>query len=97
MITNLKQVPIGTNGGVTVTGELVAIAGGFAVCAVAFLLNVITPEMAAICTIAGFIGTNIDSFVGATLENHGYVGNAGTNLLATIGGGIVAVGLYFFV
>jgi uncharacterized protein (TIGR00297 family) len=94
MITTFKKVPIGTNGGVTLTGEFVALLGGFTVSLVALLFNVITPEMMMICTLAGFVGTNIDSLVGATLENRGFLGNAGTNLLATIGGGIFAVMLY---
>ncbi|NMB78343.1 MAG: TIGR00297 family protein [Methanomicrobiales archaeon] len=96
LITTFKQVPIGTNGGVTLTGEVVAVLGGLAVSLVAFLLGVITPEMVAICTLAGFVGTNIDSLIGATLENKGFLGNAGTNLLATIGGGIFAVALFLF-
>lgn len=94
MITTLKKVPIGTNGGVTPTGEFIAILGSFTVSLVALLLNVITPEMMIICTIAGFVGTNIDSLVGALLENRGFFGNAGTNLVATIGGGVFAVVLY---
>jgi len=94
LITTLKKVPVGTNGGITLTGETVSIIGGFAVSAVALFLNMITPEMAVICTVTGFIGTNIDSLVGATLENKGYLGNAGTNLIATVSGGIVAVGIY---
>ena len=94
LITTLKKVPIGTNGGITVTGETVALIGGFVVSVVAMFLNVITPPMMVICTLAGFVGTNIDSVVGATLENKGFLGNAGTNLLATLGGGIFAVILY---
>jgi uncharacterized protein (TIGR00297 family) len=94
LITTLKQVPVGTNGGITVTGEGVALFGGFVVSFVAMILHVLTPQMMAICTLAGFVGTNIDSFIGATLENKGILGNAGTNLLATLGGGICAVGLY---
>jgi len=94
LITTLKKVPIGTNGGITVRGETVALIGGFIVSVVAMLLNVITlPEMA-ICTLTGFVGTNIDSILGATFENKGFWGNAGTNLLATLGGGIFAGGLY---
>jgi uncharacterized protein (TIGR00297 family) len=96
MITTFKKVPIGTNGGVTLTGEVVALLGGFAISLVAFILNVITMDMMVICTLAGFVGTNIDSLVGATLENRGFLGNAGTNLLATIGGGLFAVALYYF-
>jgi uncharacterized protein (TIGR00297 family) len=96
MITTFKKVPIGTNGGVTLTGEFVALLGGVTISYVALLFNVINPEMMIICSLAGFVGTNIDSIVGATLENRGFVGNAGTNLLATIGGGIFAVVLYLF-
>lgn len=97
LITTLKEVPIGTNGGVTLVGETVALVGGFIVSLAAYLLGVITFPMLAICTLVGFIGTNIDSLVGATLENRGFLGNAGTNLLATVGGGIVAALLYLLI
>jgi uncharacterized protein (TIGR00297 family) len=97
LITTLKKVPIGTNGGVTLVGESVALLGGFLVSLAALLLGVITPWMLVICTIAGFVGTNIDSLVGATLENKGFLGNAGTNLLATIGGGLFALAVYLLV
>ena len=94
MITTFRKVPIGTNGGVTLVGESVALLGGLAVSLAAFALGVITLPMVLVCTIAGFAGTNIDSLVGATLENRGFLGNAGTNLLATIGGGLVAIALF---
>ena len=96
MITTLKKVPIGTNGGVTLVGESVALLGALTVSVAAYLLGVITLPMIPVCLFAGFIGTNIDSFVGATLENRGFLGNAGTNLLATVGGGLVAVALFLF-
>jgi uncharacterized protein (TIGR00297 family) len=94
MITTFKKVPIGTNGGVTWTGELVALLGGFTISLVALALGLITPSMLVICTIAAFVGTNIDSFIGATLENREFFGNAGTNLAATMGGCIFAMALY---
>jgi len=94
MITTLKKVPIGTNGGVTLVGQSVALFGGLAISIVAFLLGMITLPMVAVCTLAGFVGTNIDSLIGATLENRGFLGNAGTNLVATVGGGLVAVALF---
>jgi len=94
MITTLKKVPIGTNGGVTLVGQSVALFGGLAISLVAFLLGMITLPMVAVCTLAGFVGTNIDSLIGATLENRGFLGNAGTNLVATVGGGLVAVALF---
>jgi uncharacterized membrane protein len=52
--------------------------------------------MLVLCVIAGFVGTNIDSVVGATLENRGLLGNAGTNLLATIGGGLFAMAMFLW-
>jgi len=94
MITTLRPVPVGTNGGVTLVGELVALAGGIVISAAALLLGIITFPMLVACSLAAFIGTNVDSLVGATLENKGFLGNAGTNFAATISGGIVAVALY---
>ena len=95
MITTLKKVPIGTNGGVTVVGESVALGGGLVIAIVAFLLGIISLPVVAVCAFAGFVGTNIDSVAGAVFENRGIWGNAGTNLIATIGGGLVAMGIYF--
>ena len=96
LITTLERVPAGTNGGITLIGELVSVAGAIIVSLVAYLLGVIDLPIAMAGCIAGFAGTNIDSLVGALLENRGIVGNAGTNLLATLGGGIVAVAIQLF-
>jgi uncharacterized membrane protein len=43
---------------------------------------------------AGLVGTNLDSVIGAVLENRGLIGNSGTNLLATLTGGVFAA-LFF--
>ncbi len=91
MITTLKRVPEGTNGGVTVKGEAASLLGSLIIAAIAFGLQMIPLPVFFICILAGFLGTNIDSVIGATLENRGIIGNAGTNLLATLGGGLSAV------
>jgi uncharacterized protein (TIGR00297 family) len=88
MITTFSRVPAGTNGGVTLLGDAVALAGAFIISVIAFLLGVIPLPLVVAGTIAGFIGTNLDSVVGAIIENRGVFGNAGTNLVATAGGGI---------
>ncbi len=90
LITTLKQVPRGTNGGVTWIGEFSAALGGLAIAIVSYALGLIDTETAVICAVAGIFGTNLDSFIGATLENKGIIGNAGTNLIATFGGGLFA-------
>jgi len=55
-----------------------ALVGSLIVAGAASAMGVITLPMVAVCSLAGFIGTNVDSLVGATLENGGYIGNAGT-------------------
>ena len=95
LITTFKEVPRGTNGGVTVVGELAAIAGAVIIAAFAYVLNVADPTLVAVTVLAGFFGTNIDSLIGALYENKNLIGNAGTNFLATLLSGIFAVGVYF--
>jgi len=42
------------------------------------------------------VGTNADSLIGATLENSGKIGNAGTNFFSTLAAGIFAALFYLF-
>ncbi|HPD51671.1 MAG TPA: DUF92 domain-containing protein, partial [Methanoculleus sp.] len=91
LITTFKPVPRGTNGGVTLRGEVAAILASIIVAAVALVMGVADPKLAIVTVIAGFIGTNVDSVVGATLENSGRIGNSGTNLTATFFGGVAGM------
>jgi uncharacterized protein (TIGR00297 family) len=91
MITTLKRVAPGTNGGITLTGEMTALAASVVISLTAFALGVIDLPVAVICMVAGVVGTNVDSLVGAVVENRGYIGNAGTNVLGTLGGGVFAL------
>lgn len=93
LITTLKRVPPGTNGAVSLLGEGAGVMGSAAICLSAWALGVISPETAIICTFAGFIGSNLDSLFGEVIENRGIIGNAGTNFLSTLGGGVIAVAL----
>ncbi|MDD1672081.1 MAG: DUF92 domain-containing protein [Methanomicrobiales archaeon] len=94
LITTWERVPAGTNGGISLIGEITGVASAIVILAVAFLLGVSTIPMAIIGVAAGFLGTNMDSLIGATLENEGLIGNAGTNLLATLFGGLFATVLF---
>jgi uncharacterized protein (TIGR00297 family) len=96
LITTRKPVPPGTNGGISFAGEVAGLCAALVVLGVAYGLNVSTLPMLAIGVTAGFLGTNMDSLIGATLENEGLIGNAGTNLLATLFGGLVAGALYYY-
>lgn len=94
LITTLRPVPRGTNGGVTLRGEGAAIIAAALVAGLAWLMGVADLRMVVATVVAGFVGTNVDSLVGATLENSGRVGNAGTNLIATFIGGVSGMVLY---
>lgn len=94
LITSFKKVPKGTDGGVTLFGEVAATLAAFIVCIIAFMLGAIPPEMVLAGTAAGFVGTNVDSFIGATLERRGIIGNAGTNITCTLAGGLFAMAFY---
>ncbi|MBQ3684569.1 MAG: DUF92 domain-containing protein, partial [Methanomicrobium sp.] len=83
-----------TDGGVTLFGEAAAVIAAIILCAAAYLMGMATQEIAVICVAAGFVGTNIDSLVGATLERGGYIHNTGTNFICTLSGGLFAVLLY---
>ena len=91
LITTLQPVPLGTNGGITVKGELACISGAAVISLATFLLGVAPWYICLLGVAAGFVGTNLDSLYGVLFENKGYIGNSGTNLLATLSGGLFAM------
>lgn len=91
LITSLKPVPKGTDGGVTIMGEILATISAVIIGITAFALNIAPVEIIPVAALAGFVGTNVDSIVGATLERKGVIGNSGTNLFCTLSGGIAAI------
>ncbi|MGB8217861.1 MAG: TIGR00297 family protein [Candidatus Methanoperedens sp.] len=95
MITTFKKTKPGTDGAISHLGEAAAFFGAFAIAILAFFLiqkNIILMIAAAA---GGFIGTNIDSVLGATLQQKGYLSNNGVNLFATISGATIAGILYY--
>jgi len=98
MITTLKKVKAGTDGAVSVLGEAAALFGSIAVALVAIPLGVVGPNVIAafvIATLGGFLGTNIDSVLGSTLQQRKLLSNEGVNLFATLSGAIISMGLYY--
>ncbi len=95
MITTLAKVDPGVDGGVSSLGEAAAIFGSLAIALLALLFGVIGTDSAcilgiSIVTVSGFLGTNIDSLLGATLQQRGILSNNGVNVVSTAIGGIVA-------
>ncbi len=98
-ILTLKPVTPGTNGGVSTRGELFALLGALTTALVGAGLFwgfsnplVSVPLFIGGVTAAGFIGCQIDSVLGETLENRGYLTKGSTNLIgmaSSIGIGLV--------
>ncbi|MGZ4907424.1 MAG: TIGR00297 family protein [Halobacteriota archaeon] len=94
LITDLRYVPHGTDGGITTLGEYSALAGAAAIALIAVLLGVAAPNTIIPVILGGFFGANFDSVLGAVLERRHYLTNSSVNLLATISGAIASAVIY---
>ncbi len=91
LITTLKPVPPGTDGGVTWQGEVAGIGGAVLIAGLSVaLFPAVSPIGGAIIAVAGIAGMTVDSLLGATLEGT-TLSNQGVNFLATLAGGVVCV------
>lgn len=91
LITSLKRVEPGTNGGISFPGTLAAIVAALAVATCARVFHVIPSLTAA--AVAGVLGTLVDSWLGATVERQGWIGNNGVNFLSTLSAALIAIAL----
>lgn len=99
MITTLKLSEPGTDGAVSLLGELAAIFGSAAIGILAYILGVSDNLILTvfITTAGGFFGTNIDSLLGATLQKRSLLSNSGVNFVATFVGAGISAGLYYLI
>ena len=95
MITTLKETEPGVDGGVTLLGEGASLIGALIISILAALIGMTGSIGIAIGTAAGFLGTNFDSFLGATLQSRGTLSNNGVNLAATAFGAIAGGVLWY--
>ena len=98
MITTLKKVKAGTDGAVSLLGEAAALFGSLAIAVVAIPLGVVgTNVMVAfgLAVFGGFMGTNIDSVLGSTLQQRKLLTNEGVNMFATLSGAVISMALYY--
>lgn len=100
LITNLKPTKPGTNGAISILGELSAILGSAVIALSAVIMGIgtdFTLGFLILVTVSGgFFGTNIDSLLGATLEERGILTNNTVNLSGTFLGALVSIGVYLW-
>jgi len=103
LISNGKKVPPGTDGAISVLGQACALAAAVYIALVGWIvLSILAPLVGSLVTIAtnsflilipafvGFLGCQIDSLLGATLERKGIIGKRSVNLVSTSLGGLIA-------
>jgi uncharacterized protein (TIGR00297 family) len=98
MITTFQPVKPGTDGGVSPLGEAASVFGALAIAVAALLLGLTgesTSAMMILTVLIGFLGTNIDSLLGATLQRRRLLSNAGVNFVTTLIAGLLAMLIYY--
>ena len=90
LVTNWKAVIAGTDGAITLAGTLAGAAAAAVVTATCVLGGMFPWRAGLICFAAGMLGTVADSFLGATLERGGWLGNNAVNFLSTASAAAIA-------
>lgn len=106
LITTFRKVPAGVDGGVSLPGTLAAAGGAIVMTALgALLLGVlqagplrmdVSAWTLAIPALMGFLGCQVDSILGATLEGDGLFTKEETNLVSIAVGGVLGLTMAFF-
>lgn len=89
LITTLKRVKRGVDGGVSLTGQLIAFVAAAYTSAVAYVVFaafnqdlLAGPLTLFVPMLCGFFGCQVDSVIGATLETKGRIGKLGNNFVS---------------
>jgi uncharacterized protein (TIGR00297 family) len=94
LITNFSRVEPGRSGGISIIGEVAALVGAVIPVIAASIVGIIPYEMIIFTVLAAFVAVHIDSLLGATLEEWGYLTNSAVNFLATLSAGIITYLLF---
>ena len=94
LITNLKRAEPGTEGAISVEGTVAALVGGLLLSLCGWGLGFISLPAVAVSSVAAFVATNIESLLGATLqEKEGleWITNEVINFMNTTIGAAIAI------
>ncbi len=92
LITTFQPVPRGTEGAVSLEGTLAGIIASVVIAILAWSINMIDGVAIVICILAAFIATNLESVIGATLqEKFNWLTNEIVNIINTLIGALFAI------
>lgn len=81
LITTMRSVPVGTDGAISVEGTILGILSAAFIGAEAYLLHLINLQSIAIVILASFVGTTVESILGATIERRNWISNEVVNFI----------------
>lgn len=91
LITTLKPVSPGTEGAVSLEGTLAGMLASVVIAMVGWAVGLISGLGILYCVIAAFFATNLESLIGATLqENFDFLTNEVVNIINTFLGAVIA-------
>jgi uncharacterized protein (TIGR00297 family) len=93
MITTLRNVPPGTDGAVSIPGTLAGMVAAILVAYVAVATRAMPTFGFWLVAVAGYLGTVVDSLLGATLERAHRLNNDAVNLFSTVAAGLIVLAL----
>jgi len=93
LLTTLRPVPVGTDGGITFAGTAAGIAGAAFIAVIAAFVFHLNLRDAGIVFGCGTLGLFADSLLGATLERRGWLNNDAVNFLSTLVAAVAAAWL----
>jgi uncharacterized protein (TIGR00297 family) len=95
LITTMERVAPGTEGAVSLEGTLASVVGGFALSLYGYVVGILpSPESVAVSTLAAIVATNVESVLGATLqekEGFEWISNEVINFFNTFIGAVIAM------
>ena len=101
MITTLKQIEPGPNGGVSLYGFGTSLLGTLLFALVAYVLIFQRFDLSILYSLvivtAGMVGNIMDSILGAVLENPGYIGKYTNNCATSLIGAVVGFLLFWVI
>ena len=96
LITTFQPVPRGTEGAVSLEGTLAGVVASVVISLVGWSIDLINLRELFVCILAAFVATNIESLIGATLQDKfAWLTNEIVNFINTTVGALFAIGCYY--